>query len=158
MLHRWREFYGANPLHLLALLACFALAAYAALHAAESSQWPLMLLWFAGAVIAHDLVLYPLYSAADRGLARLRPQVAGDLRLVNYLRVPLLGAGLTFLLFFPGILQDGAASYRAATGLTQEPFLGRWLLLVAGLFVASGLVYAVRLATVGRYEHRKRPD
>lgn len=106
-----------------------------------------MLLWFAGCVIAHDLLLYPLYALADRGFARLSA--------VNYLRIPLLGAGLTFLLFFPGIVRDGAAAYEAATGLTQQPFLGRWLLLVAAMFAVSALTYATRSALARRgVKHR----
>lgn len=147
MLRRWQSHYGANPMHLLAVTACIALAAYAALHAADSSQWPRMLLWFAGSVIAHDLLLYPLYALADRGFARLPA--------VNYLRIPLLGAGLTFLLFFPGIVRDGAAAYEAATGLTQQPFLGRWLLLVAAMFAVSAVAYATRSALAHRsVKHR----
>lgn len=147
MLRRWRDFYGAHPVHLLGLTACFALGGFAALHAGESALWPRMLLWFLGAVVAHDLVLFPLYALADRGLARVR--VAG-VPAVNYLRVPLLGTGLTFLLFFPGILRDGASAYQAATGLTQQPFLARWLLLVAGLFAVSAVAYAVRVALARR--------
>lgn len=148
-MQRWKDFYGANPLHLLGLLAVFALAGYAALRASESSQWPRMLLWFAGAVIAHDLVLFPLYALADRGLTTLLRRRL-DVPLVNHMRVPLLGAGLTFLLFFPGIIEQGAGAYRAATGLTQEPFLGRWLLLVAAMFATSAIVYAVRLRQARR--------
>jgi len=65
---------------------------------------------------------------------------------VNYLRVPALGCALLFLMFSPGIIQQGRLSYLAATGLTQQPYLGRWLLLTAALFTASALAYAIRLA------------
>src|SRR6516165_9613474 len=68
----------------------------------------------------------------------------------NHIRVPALGAGLTLLIFLPGIIQQGAPTYRAATGQTQEPFLGRWLLLTAAMFAASAICYATRLA-VARY-------
>jgi hypothetical protein len=84
-------------------------------------------------------VLFPLYAAADR-LVTLLPRV----RLVNYVRVPALGAGLTFLLFLPGIIRQGARTYFNATGQTQEPFLGRWLLLTAAMFAVSALCYGVR--------------
>jgi hypothetical protein len=63
---------------------------------------------------------------------------------VNYVRVPALGAGLTFLMFWPGIVRQGTATHLAATGLDQTPYLGRWLALSALLFAASGLVYVVR--------------
>ena len=48
------------------------------------------------------------------------------------------------LLFLPGIIEQGAPTYLAATGQTQEPFLGRWLLLTAALFATSAAVYTVR--------------
>lgn len=57
--------YGANPLHLLALLGCFALAGYAAARLVSSRPLAVAV-WFAGAVAGHDLLLMPLYSLADR--------------------------------------------------------------------------------------------
>jgi hypothetical protein len=48
-------------------------------------------------------------------------------------------------LFFPGIVQQGSATYVAATGQTQQPFLGRWSLLTASMFILSALLYAIRL-------------
>ena len=139
VISRWRSFYGEHPAHLLAVLACLALAGYAALGVLMNPVWPRMLLWFAAAIVAHDLVLFPLYAVADRLLTAARPGPA-----VNYLRLPLIGVGVSFALFFPGIIRQGAVTYHAATGLTQEPFLARWLLLCAALFGASLLVYALR--------------
>jgi len=89
----------------------------------------------------HDLVLFPLYAGADRVLGTLLPGPQ-----VNYLRVPALGAGLTFLMFWPGIVRQGEVTHLAATGLDQAPYLGRWLALSAVLFAASGLVYGARVA------------
>jgi hypothetical protein len=95
-----------------------------------------MLTWFAGAIVGHDLVLFPLYAAVDRLLVRVRA--------VNYLRVPLAGCGLTFLLFLPGIVRQGEPTFQAATGLDQQPYLARWLLVCAALFAGSALVYLLR--------------
>jgi hypothetical protein len=113
--------------------------------------------WFFAAIIAHDLVLFPLYALADRsvtaGLAALRvrrARPAPRVSALNYLRVPTLGTGLSLLLFFPGIIRQGQVSYTAATGQNQQPFFGRWLLLVAALYGGSALVYAVRLAVARR--------
>jgi hypothetical protein len=156
---RW---YGAHPLHLLALLGCFALAGYAALLTARAnSSWPLMLVWFVGAIIAHDLVLFPLYALADRSLRSGAAALAARLDTradlpspLNYMRVPLLGCALTFLVFFPGIVREGASSYRDATGQTQEPFLGRWLLLCAGMLGLSAVSYALRAGrAIGASRH-----
>ena len=142
-----RRFYGANPLHLLVLLASFAIAGYAGLQLLAQPSWPLILLWFLGAVIGHDLVLFPLYAFADRSAQSLtHPARPHRVPLINYIRVPALGTGLSFLLFFPGIIRQGADTFKAATGLDQQPYLARWLLLVATLFAVSALLYTARLA------------
>jgi hypothetical protein len=138
--------YGARPGHLALLLACFALAGYAASFLLGDPTLLTVLVWFVGAAVVHDLVLFPLYAGADRllttTLARVpRPRVP----LVNHVRIPALGAGLTLLLFLPGIIRQGGATHLAATGLDQQPYLGRWLWLVAALFAASALVYGARL-------------
>lgn len=147
--------YGARPLHLLTLIAGFALAGYVVVAITpaalwnSTTWWQSIIVWFAAAIILHDLVLFPVYSLCDRVLLaanRIRadrpdPKVP----VVNFVRVPALAAGLTFLVFLPGIIEQGAGTYLRATGQTQEPFLGRWLLLCAAMFGVSALVYVVRL-------------
>ncbi len=61
--------YGASPLHLLAHLAALALAAWALLQALQLGHAQRIVLWLVGAVVLHDLVLWPAYTALDR-LAR----------------------------------------------------------------------------------------
>lgn len=153
---RVRRAYGANPLHLLTLLAAFALTGYVVTHLVHEPLAVRMLIWFLGAVIGHDLVLFPIYALADRsltaGLRRLwpRPGAAAPVPPVNYIRVPALGTGLLFLIFFPGILRQGQPTYLAATGQDQQPYLGRWLLLAAAMFAISAVSYAVRLQRARR--------
>ena len=131
---------GAAPAQLATLVACLALAAYAAFFLLGDPALLRMLIWFAGAAVVHDLVLFPLYAAGDRALVAVLP----DPR-VNYLRVPALGAGLMLLMFWPGIVRQGEVTHLAATGLDQAPYLGRWLATSAVLFGVSGLVYVVRV-------------
>jgi len=69
-----RRWYGANPLHLLALLAAFALAGYAVRAVVAAGQWRGFAAWFIVAIVAHDLLLFPLYSLADLPLRRLLPR------------------------------------------------------------------------------------
>jgi hypothetical protein len=133
-----KGFYGAHPLHALAVLGCLAVAGYAAFSTKVNPGWSLMAVWFAAALLGHDLVLFPLYAATDRLLVG---SLGGS---VNYVRVPLLGCALTFAVFFPGIVQQGAPAYRAATGLDQTPYLPRWLLLCAGMFALSGLILVTK--------------
>jgi hypothetical protein len=156
-LRRVARAYGASPLHLLALLASFAVAGYAVSHLVHEPALVRILAWFLAALVGHDLILFPLYALADRslraGLRALWPRPGPKARVspLNYLRVPALGTGLLFLVFLPGIIRQGASTYHAATGQTQQPFLGRFLLLSAAMFTLSAIVYAVRLRTAARY-------
>ncbi|MCI2416798.1 hypothetical protein MOQ72_05125 [Saccharopolyspora sp. K220] len=157
LLSRWRRFYGASPLHLVLLLGCFALTGYVVFQLLAEPLLVRILVWFAAAIVLHDLVLFPLYALADRALtsavrgSRTRPRISP----VNYIRVPVLAAGLLLLLFLPGIIQQGAPTYLAATGQTQAPFLTRWLLITLGLFATSALLYGTRLAYAHRQARRR---
>jgi hypothetical protein len=148
MRHRFATLYGAGPGHLAVLLLSVAEAGYAASIVAGDPLWPWMAVWFVAAVVGHDGVLSPLAAGADtvmqavlRHLPRVRPTT------VNYVRVPALGAALTFLMFLPGIIRQGEPVVVGQTGLDQSPFLGRWLLLVGAMAAVSALVYGVRRLT-----------
>ena len=154
-LTRFRAVYGSNPLHLLTLIAGFALFGYVLATVKPmtlwnpDTWWQSILVWFAAAIIAHDLVLFPVYALVDRVLVagnRIRPRAQTSVPALNYVRVPAMGAALTLLVFLPGIVQQGAPVYAAATGQTQEPFLGRWLLLTAAMFAVSAAAYGIRVA------------
>ncbi len=158
---RFHDFYGSHPLHLLTMLAGFALFGYVVVTAKlstlwkpEGAWWQSMVVWFAAAFIAHDFLLFPSYALADRvlGFSMTRPGRHGraGLPIRNYARIPALGSGLLFLMFFPGIIRQGAPLFAEDTGLTQQPFLGRWLLLTAEMFAASALVYATRMTLAHR--------
>ena len=152
MLTSFKRLYGESVLHLIVLLGALALVAYAISVLGVKNLfnptvwWQSIAVWFAVAVIGHDLILFPLYALAERLLPKARarrgrPVNPRRVPLTNYLRIPTLAAGLTFLLFFPGIIQQGAFTYHAATGLTQAPFLDRWLLLTAGFYLVSAVCY-----------------
>lgn len=158
LLSRYRAFYGAHPLQLLTMLAGFAVLGYVVVTVTPQALWnphvwwQSIAVWFAVAIIAHDLVLFPLYALADRLLTIPTEQRKRQPRVpaVNYIRLPVLASALTFLVFLPGIIEQGAPTYLAATGQTQEPFLGRWLLLTAAMFGVSAVVYAIRIALTRR--------
>ena len=140
MRRRFKSLYGSGPLHLIALVACFALTLLVAVKLAGSdARWDL-LLWFLGAVALHDLVLFPLYTALDRlALGRRLPRA----RAVNYVRVPALLSGFALLISAGLVFTLAPETYASATGLQPAPYLERWLGLTLALFVASGLLYAV---------------
>ncbi|HEV2244085.1 MAG TPA: hypothetical protein VGR98_23800 [Streptosporangiaceae bacterium] len=154
---RIRRWYGAHPLHLLALLAAFALAGYAVRAVVAAGQWQVYALWFLVAIVGHDLLLFPLYSLADLSLRRLLPWREGGAStapnrmanpqppVINHLRVP---AGLSLLLllvWFPLILRLSSSAYHRASGLTATPYLWRWLAVTGVMFLASAVGYALRL-------------
>ncbi|OBH98627.1 hypothetical protein [Mycobacterium sp. E2733] len=153
--------YGSHPVHLLTLTAGFALLGYVVVMIKPVTLWnpqvwwQSIIVWFAAAIVAHDLVLFPIYAFLDW---LLRRTVVGPatprVPVINYIRVPALGAGLTLLVFLPGIIRQGGATYFAATGQTQDAFLGRWLLLTAALFGVSAAIYAVRAGTARRRSDR----
>jgi hypothetical protein len=150
-MRRQLRWYGASPLHLLALLACFGLAGYAAVRLA-SSHPVAVAAWFLGAVIGHDLVLMPLYSLADRSaMAALRhrapPLPAAP--WINYLRVPAALSGLLLLVWFPLILRL-RSPYHASTTLSADPYLWHWLAVTGTLFLLSAVVFALRLRAQSR--------
>jgi hypothetical protein len=164
---RWlRRWYGDSPLHLLALLASFALAGYAVLAVVTAGQWRGFAVWFAVAVAGHDLLLFPLYSLADLSARRLLPGWAGGTRglrgtgvltagrvvppAVNYLRVPAAFSLLVLIVWIPLILGLSAATYHRASGLSASPYLGRWLAVTGAMFAGSAACYAVALRRAGR--------
>jgi hypothetical protein len=155
---RFRAAYGDSPLHLLAVLASFAIAGYAFLRIVENPSALGTLVWFAGAAIAHDLLAFPLYSALNliAGRAVGGPEEAREaarrVPLINHLRIPAFLSLLALLMFFPLILGFDSRDYERDAGLSPDVFLTRWLGLCAALFLGSALIYAVRLRRGGRAE------
>ncbi|MFJ7910719.1 hypothetical protein [Kitasatospora sp. NPDC096204] len=145
---RW---YGARPLHLLALLASFALTGYAAQRLV--AERPLAVaVWFVGAAVAHDLILLPLYSIADlsaRSVLRRLPGPVPAVPWINYLRVPAALSGLLLLVWFPLILRL-SEPYPGATGLSIDVYLDRWLVITGVLFGAAAVGLALRIRRARR--------
>ncbi len=136
---RFRALYGSTPLHLIALVASLAITFYVALRIAETSGAVQIALWLVGAALVHDLVLFPLYTLLGLLAGGNRPR-----RATNHVRVPAMLSGLLFLMFVPLICSLAPDTYEEAAGLQPTPYLERWLAITAVLFLASGLLYALR--------------
>jgi hypothetical protein len=103
----FKSLYGSNPLHLLAHIGVFFIAGWSIDQIAGSHKLINWIVWFLGAALLHDLVLLPLYSLVDRGLAGGGNPVARAARRrrwLNYIRVPAVVAGILLLVYFPVIL------------------------------------------------------
>lgn len=143
-----------SPFQLLLLACSFALAAYAGVRLL-AGDWFGVALWIVGAALLHDLVLLPLYTAADRA-------VTGGLGATGrrgrtlYVRVPAMLSGLLLLVWFPLISGMTAGRYRSATGLSPDGFLTRWLLITAVLFGGSAVLLAWRVRRAAK--HRPPAD
>ncbi|MFJ4534630.1 hypothetical protein ACIP39_01415 [Streptomyces tibetensis] len=144
-----------SPLTLLLLSCSFALAAYAGVRLL-AGDWFGVALWVVGAALLHDLVLLPLYAAADRAVVRGLGAVRRR-EWAMYVRVPAALSGLLLLVWFPLIGSLVEARYRSATGLPPEVFLTRWLLITAVLFGGSALLLVVRLLRLRRAAKRRPP-
>lgn len=146
-----RRLYGAAPWHLLALLGCFLLTAYAASRLLDDPALLRIAVWFVGAAVVWDLMLGPAFAAADRVLhgATTRVRPAG-VRLLPYLRVPAAVSTLLLLVFLPSILQRSEGVYAAKTGLSQDPYLERWLVVSATLFAFSAALYGLAVLRARR--------
>jgi hypothetical protein len=128
----FRDRYGAGVLHLLAVGASMAVVGYAFIAIVARPDALDTLLWFGGAIIAHDLIAFPLYSALGLIAGRAARSGATPNRdrlrtmALNHVRVPVLLSGFALVVWFPLIL-------------------GRWLLLTAALLAGSGVLYALRV-------------
>lgn len=152
-----RRWYGAGPLHLVSVLACFAVSGYAVLRVADALAAGTMGIWFAGAIIAHDLVLYPLCAFLDDGLSRLSRWRDGAPPLINFVRVPAVLSGFVLLVAFPLVFRLNSTTYTAASGRSPRPYLGRWLMFAAVVHAVSALLYVWRLfraRRAGQYDSR----
>jgi hypothetical protein len=136
---RFARSYGAGPVHLIAHLALLPFAAWALLQIFAVDNTGRILLWLAGSVIAHDLILLPLYAVLDRASQRLLPGTA-----VNYVRIPLGLALLLALVYLPQLSGKGDPQFRRASGQGFDAPVERWLLATAALFAISGVVLIVR--------------
>ncbi len=149
MIESFRRHYGANPLHLLAHVAAFAIAGFALDQILSAGNTEVnFIVWFVGAAILHDVVFVPIYSLLDRVARRgasAAPAVGRRVPVINHVRAPALISGVLLLVYFPVIFRPGDSTYFAATGHHLRGYGRNWLLITAVLFLGSALVYAVRL-------------
>ena len=142
---RLRRLYGASAAHLLALLIGGVISVYAVARVPDLNTLASIALWFGFMLVAHDLILFPVYAAADNAAARLRKGSGSPaVPWVNYVRVPAVLSGLLLLAWFPLVLRL-PAGFARATARSDDGYLWRWLAVTAALSVGSGLLYLVRM-------------
>jgi uncharacterized membrane protein len=155
MTSRFRDCYGAGPLHLLAILSSFAVAAYGLRRALELTSNPDgIVVWLGGSIVAHDLLLFPVYALAGVLLAAAllsgRPRDRVRIAALNHVRTPALLSGLLLLVWYPLVAGPADGSFTRLTGLSKSVYLERWLLLTAALLAGSAAIFALRLPGLRR--------
>lgn len=135
---RFVRLYGTHPWHLLALVLCFLLSAYAILRLADDPALLRIAVWFVGAALAWDLVLGPGLALGDRLI-----QPLARVGALNHVRVPALGSLLLLLVWAPVIFRRSEGIFRIKAGLSQDPFLGRWVAITVVLFAVSAVLWGI---------------
>jgi hypothetical protein len=142
--------YGASPLHLLAHLAGFAIVAFALDRIFSGGDVKVLIIWYVGFVIAHDLVFVPAYTGLDRvfraTVARLPRVASSGLPVINHVRAPAMISALLLIIYFPLISRRNDGWYFDLSGHHLTHYLGNWLLISSALFLGSAVIYALRVA------------
>jgi hypothetical protein len=146
-----RRLYGASVADLLALLAGGVVSAYAVTRVSDLNTLTSIAVWFAFMLVAHDLILFPIYAALDNAATRLR-QRSGSLVVpwTNYARVPAVLSGFLLLAWFPLVFRL-PSGFAHATARSDDDYLWHWLAITAILFAGSGLLYLRRLLSRRHY-------
>ena len=148
-MQRFRYEYGAGPVHLVAAVVGLGVAVWALVTVLGVLGRPENFVkWFIGAILLHDLLFLPIYSAlgvaASGALVRGRPT---RLRIaaLNHLRIPALLSGLMLLVWFPLVAGARRRSRSSAPpGFAPDLYFGRWVALTAVLFGTSALLFVIR--------------
>jgi hypothetical protein len=158
---RFRQEYGARPLHLLFGLVALGLSGYAVLELFHRAKPVEISEWLVAAIILHDFFLLPFYSLlgtlAYRGLRVGEPGHPARLDALNHVRIAVFFVVLPLFIWAPLIFGLGERRYHLDTGLTTTVYLGRWLLYSLIVCLGSALLFAVRvrrthrLAQMGRH-------
>ena len=139
---------GRKSIQLLALLASFVVAGYAAARLLAGNPVGIGA-WFVGSAVVHDLILFPFYAGLDATLVLLLRRHPGlttvaGVPWLNYLRIPTVISMLLLLVWSPLIVRAPTATYRAASGLSDQPFLPHWLAVTGTLFTISAITLTIR--------------
>lgn len=143
-----KRIYGAPWYHLVLHLALVGVLIWTITKVADIRAAGNVLAWFVAALILHDLILVPVYSALDSLAQRLDGRRArgrsSTVPLINYLRVPAVLSAMLFL-GFPGlILGKSNGTLLFVSGETPSGYALRWALVCLAMFVISGVIWALR--------------
>lgn len=144
-----RRLYGASPLHLFAHLVVFAIVAFALDRIFSGGHVKVLLIWYLGLAIGHDLIFVPAYTGLDRVVrattARLPLPTVRQVPLINHLRAPAVISALLLIIYFPLIAHRNDGWFFDVSGHQLTHYGRNWLLITALLFLGSGIIYSARV-------------
>jgi hypothetical protein len=146
MTARFRTAYGSTPIHLLGHIIAFTAFVWALSQILGGGYVVNYIAWFVGAAVLHDIIVLPIYTLIDQ-VTRHEGHRAWGTRYastINYVRAPAIISTILLLVYSPEILGYSAKNYRDDTGHPLPSILTNWLLITAGLFLTSGLIYTTR--------------
>lgn len=139
--------YGSSPAHLVASVVGLVIAAFGIVRIfAFTNPWSVVL-WLVAAIVLHDVVLLPVYTLVRRmlvGLLGVERDRRRRVPILAHLVVPTVVSGLLLLVWFPLVFGLGADVFTSVSKTSNDPYASRWLLITAGVYLFSALVYAVR--------------
>jgi hypothetical protein len=150
--------YGGSPGHLLSMVLGLSFAGYVISILAGVGHSFEILAWVAGAIVAHDLVLFPLYTAVDHAshLIARRQRATPAVPWRNHVRAPFVISALLMAMTFPLVFGLSEGSYLRATGLTTGVYAGHLVIVCGVLFVGSGAIYLLRFLLASRHRGTRR--
>jgi hypothetical protein len=144
----------------LSLLVGGVISVYAVSRVSDLNTLASISLWFAFMLVAHDLILFPIYAVADNAAARLRKRSGSPVvPWTNHARVPAVLSGFLLLAWFPLVFRL-PSGFAHVTARNDGVYLWHWLAITAILFAGSGLLYLGRMLA-RRYRQpllRKSPE
>jgi hypothetical protein len=133
----------------VAHLVGFAIVAIALDRIFSGGDVKVLLVWYLGFAIAHDLLFVPAYTGADRlfraSIARLPLSTRSRVPVINHVRAPVVISALLLIMYFPLISGRNDAWFIELSGHPLTDYVGNWLLITAVLFLGSGLIYGARV-------------
>jgi hypothetical protein len=133
----------------VAHLVGFAIVAFALDRIFSGGDVKVLLVWYLGFAIAHDLVFVPAYTGLDRLFRTIVGRLPVPTRtgppVINHVRAPAVISALLLIIYFPLISGRSDGWFFDLSGHHLAHYLRNWLLITAVLFLGSGLIYAARV-------------
>ena len=127
----------------------FAVVAFALDRIFSGGDVKVLIVWYLGFAIAHDLVFVPAYAGLDRlfraTIDRLPLPARTQVPVINHVRAPVVISTILLIIYFPLITGRNDGWFIEISGHNLTHYGRNWLLITAVLFLGSAVIYAARV-------------